>query len=321
MQKPRIGVLVLMLHKESKEQSGIKKPRPLEKIQANPNYNIIFGDQISFVNEKTQIQNQEIDILFDRYPYQKNPLKDPLRLRKTKQNISIPICNPRDFILLCKDKWKFQKYIEQHDIFMPEISKDCFGEYIKKWNGQAIAKPRFGSFGIGIELVNSIPEATRPSVHGFDPTLIQQYIKPPQGYAGIAIRQLIQRNADRSWTYRTIVARCSKIDPIVNASRGASIERAIDILPKNCCFQIESLSRKIAVTLGKLSPYIIEVGLDYVIDESYSPIFIEANAQPKGKLRSLVLQKKIKALQEEHEHILQHPFDVMSKWAYEKNHR
>jgi hypothetical protein len=148
-----------------------------------------------------------------------------------------------------------------------------------------------------------------------DPTLIQKYIHPPAGYAGIAVRQLIQRNIDRSWLYRTIVARTSVHDPIVNAARGAHIQRGIDILPLECCEKIIQLSQQISKIIGKISPFIIEVGLDYVIDTSWNPIFIEANAQPKGKLKGLVRNKKNPSIMLEHLDILSHPFNVMSKWA------
>ena len=52
-------------------------------------------------------------------------------------------------------------------------------------------------FGVGIELVTS-PSPFRKGVNGMDQTIIQEYIQPPDGFAGISVRQLIQRNIDRS---------------------------------------------------------------------------------------------------------------------------
>ena len=86
------------------------------------------------------------------------------------------------------------------------------------------------------------------------------------------------------------------------------------ILPPKSIQNIQDQSQKIARILGRLSPYIIEVGLDYVIDASFSPIFIEANAQPKGKLKALIQKENSTIFTKEYEEILQHPFHVMSSW-------
>jgi len=75
------------------------------------------------------------------------------------------------------------------------------------------------------------------------------------------------------------------------------------------------MSKKIAQVLGKVSPFVIEVGLDYVISQHFDPVFIEANAQPKGKLKGLLQNKKIPSIMWEHQNILRYPFKVMSKWA------
>ena len=110
-------------------------------------------------------------------------------------------------------------------------------------------------------------------------------------------------------------------DPIVNAARGADIVRAIDILPTTCCEKIHAMSKKIAQVLGKVSPFVIEVGLDYVISQNFDPVFIEANAQPKGKLKGLLQSQKIPSVMSEHQNILRHPFEVMSKWAMKNKKR
>ena len=148
-----------------------------------------------------------------------------------------------------------------------------------------------------------------------DQTIIQEYIQPPDGFAGISVRQLIQRNIDRSWTFRTTVARTSLCDPIVNAARGANIMRANDVLPTTCCEKIQTMSKKIAQILGELSPFVVEVGLDYVVDRNFKPVFIEANAQPKGKLKGLTKNRRSPSIILEHQNILVHPFHIMSKWV------
>ena len=288
----------------------------MQDVKNTNHYTIIFGNHLECIQNRTFLNGTPIDILFDRYPYQKYPNTDPLHPNScTFLEQLPPVCNPRSFIELCKDKWAFQKWMEQHGIYMPPVVETHFSEALQKWDGMAIAKPRFGSFGVGIEIVYEEPVPFRQSVQGMDPTLLQKYIRPPNGFAGIAVRQLLQRNKDRSWTFRTIVARTSKDDPIINAARGADICYASEILPKNCIENIQTQSKKIASIMGTWSPYIIEVGLDYVIDATFSPIFIEANAQPKGKLKALVQKEQNESIQQEYEEILQHPFEVLSAWV------
>lgn len=313
----RIGVLAIML---DPDKICKKSSRPLNVLQNTDEYKVIFGDTITYENNQICLQSHPIDILFDRYPYQTYAKQDPLKKRHFLeiQDMCVPICNPRIFTELCKDKWAFQKYMLKNDVYMPPIAQDHFQYWIEKWGGVAIAKPQFGSFGVGIELIEFSPSPFRESVHGLDPTIIQKYIQPPIGFAGISVRQLIQRNADRSWTLRTAVARISLNDPIVNAARGADIARAIDMLPTKCCKKIHSMSNKIAHALGKISPFVIEVGLDYVISQHFEPVFIEANAQPKGKLKGLLQSQRIPSIVSEHQNILRYPFEVMSKWTMRK---
>ena len=309
----RIGVLVVMLDKNKTLQNT---SRPLNVLKDTEEYKIVFGDKITQKTNQIYLQDQPVDIFFDRYPYQTYKKQDPLQNIKLLniQNKCVPICNPREFTEFCKDKWEFQKYMLKNNILMPPIAQNRYQYWIKKWGGIAVAKPRFGSFGVGIELIKSSPSPFRKGVNGMDPTIIQKYIQPPNGFAGISVRQLIQRNIDRSWTFRTTVARTSLEDPIVNAARGADIRRAIDVLPTTCCEKIQMMSKKIAHILGKISPFVIEVGLDYVIDNNFEPIFIEANAQPKGKLKGLIKNKKTHSIVCEHQSVLKHPFTVMSKW-------
>ena len=61
----------------------------------------------------------------------------------------------------------------KNDVYMPPITQDNFQYWIEKWGGIIIAKPRFGSFGVGIELIESSPSPFRESVNGLDPTIIQ----------------------------------------------------------------------------------------------------------------------------------------------------
>ena len=65
----KIGVLVLMLDQRKKNKN--LSPRPLDTLKNTEEYEIIFGDHLSYTENGTYIQNRKVDILFDRYPYQK----------------------------------------------------------------------------------------------------------------------------------------------------------------------------------------------------------------------------------------------------------
>ena len=88
------------------------------------------------------------------------------------------------------------------------------------------------------------------------------------------------------------------------------IKKIIDKKNKSKIVCLTAYSKNIAQILGKLSPFVIEVGLDYVIDKEFNPVFIEANAQPKGKLKGLMKKKKIPSIMFEHRSILKHPFEI-----------
>ena len=97
--------------------------------------------------------------------------------------------------------------------------------------------------------MNTEPAPFRQSVQGEDPTILQKYIHPPEGYSGIAIRQLIQRNVDHSWSFRRIIARISQEDLIINAARGADVDCATKILPPKCIQNIQDQSQKLLIFL------------------------------------------------------------------------
>ena len=135
----RIGVLVVMLDKGKSFQDA---SRPLNELQDTDEYKIIFGDKITHKNTQTYLQDQPVEILFDRYPYQTYTQQDPLQKRSflDTQDKCVPICNPRVFTELCKDKWEFQKYMLKNNIPMPPISQNRYQYWIKKWGGIAVAK-------------------------------------------------------------------------------------------------------------------------------------------------------------------------------------
>ena len=272
--------------------------------------NVVYGQAINIVRGKILLEGTEVHALYDRFPYQKHALNDPL-----KNHLSIPIANPRSISLLCKDKWELQQYMQNHGIVMPEVARLQLDHWRKQWGGTAIIKPRFGSYGTGIRIVSSPPPATLPSVVGEEETLIQRLIRPPTGWAGIAVRQLAQRLPNREWVLRTAVVRNSTVDPVVNAHRGAEVVSADSFLPQKTRTNIQQQSIRIVHLLSDLpqGEWLIELGLDFVIDSDWKPWFIEVNAQPKGRLRALVASAP-QHFTKEYQLCLSQPIRSLRKW-------
>ena len=167
-------------------------------------------------------------------------------------------------------------------------------------------------------MVDQPPPPTTPSVIGEDPTLLQEWIAPPKPWAGISVRQLIQKTADLKWCLRTPVARVSKEDPIVNAARGAHIIPAIRLLPQDSICAIQECTLKIAHILSaqKQGELLMEFGADFVKDKDWRPWFIEVNAQPRGRLKALCHQPEFLR---EHQEILKTPFRFLCAKLQQKN--
>ena len=294
----RIGVLVAL-----KPQA--QKNKKLQIIRHDQTYSLIYGQHLSKTeNYPCLLEGEPVDALYDRFPYQRAAHCDPLPF-----DTSVPIINPRSISHLCKDKWALQKLMERQKIPMPKVCRTHFAEHLKDWK-IAVAKPQFGSFGKGIQIVSRPPRSTLPSVSGEDPTLLQEWIRPPKPWAGICVRQLIQRTPQQTWCLRTPVARLSADDPIVNAARGAQVTPATQVLPHKTITELQSLSRRLihVLSLQPEGEWLMEVGADFVIDQAWKPWFIEINAQPRGRLKALV---KEEFFLKEHHDILRAPFQFL----------
>ena len=238
--------------------------------------------------------NRIIDIVHDRFPSQiRRQHFEHLQL--LTENILWG--NPFETTMLCRDKLLCQKLLESNGCRLPKVIdvQECFQDALEEW-GAGFLKPRYGALGIGVTHVipgTSLP-ATLPSVvpNQEDPSILQRAIQAPKGWAGMSVRQLIQKLPDGSWIPRTPVLRHSKIDPVVNVARGAQATPAASILPSDTINAIQQQSLLACQILDAQPNGLtnIEFGLDFVIDPDFEPWLIEVNSRPRGRLEFLAEQ-------------------------------
>lgn len=233
----------------------------------------------------------KIDIIHDRFPSQ-------IRyehFQRLKQASSTTLFgNPVSLTLLCRDKLRCQRLLEDHGCILPETIDDFdnFHEYLQQWN-IGYLKPQFGALGKGVEAVT--PGMTLKSyVEGvvpgrLEPTLLQRGIDAPTGWKGMSVRQLMQRDIDGHWIPRTAVLRRSKNDSVVNVSKGAEAVPAEDFLPSDTIQSIQAQSLQVCQILSDTSDGLtaVEFGLDFVVASDYKPWLIEVNSRPRGRLEVL----------------------------------
>ena len=103
-------------------------------------------------------------------------------------------------LMLCRDKLKTQQLLEIHKIPMPPVTGDptAFKGCLKSWK-IAFLKPQFGALGQSVTQVSSASKlvTSLPSVvpGKMDPAILQKGIEPPNGWAGLSVRILVQRKS------------------------------------------------------------------------------------------------------------------------------
>ncbi|MEE2828143.1 MAG: YheC/YheD family protein [Myxococcota bacterium] len=200
---------------------------------------------------------------------------------------TVPLGNPPNLTLLCKDKLRCQRVLEGAGFHLPPVEGDerRFEQRLADW-GAAFLKPRYGSRGEGIRLLRRGDPLPPDSI---GPQLLQRAVEAPSGLAGLALRILVQRQADGGWWLGTVVARRSTVDPVVNAARGAQVVPAEDTLGADCLQEVRDQALAVARLLASRpgGALLLELGLDFVVDPAGLPQLIEVNSCPRGRLLSL----------------------------------
>lgn len=289
-----IGVLIPTDKRES--------PTPPEKMPigraaldlAAEGISIVFGDRLengrmhgwsAVPGGWEPIQGARILALYDRY----STLARERDFERVLANrADVPVLNAPHATTLCRDKLVSQRVLEEAGLTMPPVigDTDDFDEVLTRWDA-AFIKPRYGSKGCGVHLVHA--DTDLPMTEDTEPVVLQQAIRAPRGWAGISVRALVQRESGGEWIVSNPVARTSQSDPVVNAVRGAKVLPAIDFLPAKALAACRRIALEVAQILDEhLQPdALIELGVDFAIDEQWKPNLIEVNSRPMGRLEAL----------------------------------
>jgi len=197
----------------------------------------------------------------------------------------IPLVNPLSITLLCRDKLKCQRVLEKEGIPMPPVEENPskFAEAVYLW-GKAFLKPRFGALGEGVRLMDQ--DSILPRKGDW---ILQKAVLPPEGFAGICLRVLVQKETDSGWVIAGMALRMSKSDPVVNAARGALVMPPEEVLKKALIDEAGQLSIKVAQVLSREpdAGTAGELGVDLVVSSVGELFVIEVNGKPLGRLENL----------------------------------
>ncbi len=225
---------------------------------------------------------------WDRFPSQSRPDAYAALLAGLGD---VPLGNPPSLNTLCRDKVASQRQLEQGGVPMPELVVESadFAAALACWPEGGFLKPRHGSFGRGVRYVvagdrlNAEGEGAVPGQT--DNLVLQRAVPPPPGWAGVSVRQLVQR-VDGGWVVPTAAVRRHRRQRVVNVARNAEVAASVDVLAEHTRARMAEQATAAARVLGD-HPHAIELGLDFVVDPGGEPWLIEVNARPRGHLAVL----------------------------------
>lgn len=227
----------------------------------------------------------------DRFPSQRNADRYASILAALGD---VPLANPPWLTLLCRDKLRTQRLLQGVGVPQPPVVDDPAGfeAALAAW-GTGFLKPRYGAFGRGVRRVvpgDPLPARGEGALAGVEePLLLQRAVSPPAGWAGISLRTNLQRLPGGGWHVNPTVARRSVDDPVVNAHRGAEVvpgDEVLDLTP------VEATARAAGEALAALpgGEWVVELGVDQVVDTNGVPWLIEVNSRPRGRLEALAVR-------------------------------
>lgn len=269
-------------------------------LLAHEGIDVIFGDRlrggrISGFRARpkgwTEATDVPIDGLHDRFPSQ-------LRSKRFDELMSardgVPMANPLEFTLWCRDKLACQQDLETYGVKMPAVTGDHgrFEAALKAWS-HGFLKPRYGALGIGVQRVS--PGDALPSrLEGVvpdrpDPAILQAAVEPPAGWASRTVRVLVQRTETGGWVQGTPVVRQSRSDFVANAAQGAAVVSGVTALPEACQSAIRGAVVDLTHVFDRIpiAKHMVEAGVDLALDSKLNPWIIEINSRPRGRMEIL----------------------------------
>jgi glutathione synthase/RimK-type ligase-like ATP-grasp enzyme len=302
---PRSGgepaILVLVLEREAPPPPPEELPiaRAATRL-AEEGCRVIFGQRVVagrasglevYRGQWREVIDVPVRAAHDRFPSQTWP---GIFARAREGLGEIPLGNPFKLTMLCRDKLACQRVLEAAGVPMPPVEGDParFPARMAEW-GAAFLKPRHGAMGRGVSRVgpgDDLPARGPGARRGeIDELILQRAVPPPEGWAGLAVRALFQRQPASGWYAAPPVARLSAQDPVANVARGAVARPAAEVLAPGTLARIHELGLAAcrALALGPGGPRVLELGLDFVVDPAGAPHLIEVNSRPRGRLEAL----------------------------------
>ncbi|MFB6115459.1 MAG: RimK family alpha-L-glutamate ligase [Candidatus Nanohalobium sp.] len=217
-------------------------------------------------NEWEKVENVEIDGVYDlfRHDKEKHELKQEMKSE-------VGILNDPEVADLCQDKLKtFREFGE----YMPETlkaSKDNVEEMLEDY-GKAIIKPRYGSSGEGIHVIDSL---TDYDVEDPESVLVQRFIEdagiPELHVEGPHDLRILVVNDDVVGSYLRIPGEDSVLSNVAQGGSKNYIE--LSKVPESAMERVQ----EVAEELESYRPVIYTV--DFMMAGG-TPYIVELNSQP-----------------------------------------
>ncbi|MFB6174508.1 MAG: RimK family alpha-L-glutamate ligase [Candidatus Nanohalobium sp.] len=216
-------------------------------------------------NEWEKVEDVELDGVYDLFRHDKEKYELKQQMRK-----EVGILNDPDVADLCQDK--LETY-EEFPEFMPateKASRENVEQMLEEF-GKAILKPRYGSSGEGIRVIESMDEY---DVGDPENVLVQEFVEdaaiPELDVEGPHDLRILVVNNEVVGSYLRIPGEDSVLS---NVAQGGS-KRYIDLeeVPENVMGWVQ----KVADRLSDFRPVVYTV--DFMIAEE--PYLVELNSQP-----------------------------------------
>lgn len=212
-----------------------------------------------------RVKDIELDVIFDKFLFN----EDTVPIKKKMQS-QLPMLNAFELEETCKDKLlTYQKFPD----YVPEtaLAERRTVERFLEEDGKAILKPRFGSEGMEVKLIDSIKE--------FEPKdglLVQRYVDPSGGtphfdFEGAHdFRVMIADSEPMACYYRL-----NEGSDLANVSRGGSRKFVEpEEIPENVLQVLENVSEFFSGFEHSI------YSVDMMFDAEMNPFIIELSSKP-----------------------------------------